>query len=474
MAKLLFHYGFIYFGLTQSRNPTCLLLHVTTKLFVQPRPSGIYISLIHAGTLKAKLAKLRSELFLEQSGGGGGGGVGEGFSVARNGDARVALIGFPSVGKSSLLNQLTTTESAAANYEFTTLTCIPGVVRYKGSKIQLLDLPGIIEGAAHGAGRGKEVIAVARSADAIVIVLDAGKEGLQKHREILERELETVGIRLNQKPPDVTFTVRKTGGGIRFASTVPQPQLGPEPEKLVTQILREYKVNCADLLAREEITVDQLVDVIQGNRQYKPCLYLYNKIDTVTMEEVDQLARTPHSIVGSVQMSFNISSDPLEDDLVKQKMWEYLELTRIYTKRKGTCGRYRMCFCCLQRILRSNKFWWDFFSAWIGAPPDFEEPVILSSIRKGTTVKSLCANVSSQMLRDFNYALVWGVSAKHAPQRCGLNHPLDDEDVVQVITKTAKQQQQDKNYASLAQSFTDKHHKKRLDAKKQKHAKLRG
>jgi ribosome-interacting GTPase 1 len=50
----------------------------------------------HLGTLKAKLAKLRSELFLEQSGGGGGAGSGEGFAVARNGDARVALIGFPS------------------------------------------------------------------------------------------------------------------------------------------------------------------------------------------------------------------------------------------------------------------------------------------------------------------------------------------------------------------------------------------
>lgn len=109
-----------------------------------------------------------------------------------------------------------------------------------------------------------------------------------------------------------------------------------------------------------------------------------------------------------------------------------------------------------------------------GSPPDFDEPVVLSSIRKGTTVKSLCSNVSTQMLRDFNYALVWGMSAKHAPQRCGLNHQLDDEDVVQVVTKTVKQQQQDKNYTSLAQSFADKHHKKRLDAKKQKHAKLRG
>jgi len=83
----------------------------------------------HLGTLKAKLAKLRSELFMEQSGGSGGG-AGEGFDVARNGDARVALIGFPSVGKSSLLGALTSTESEAAAYEFTTLTTIPGVLKY--------------------------------------------------------------------------------------------------------------------------------------------------------------------------------------------------------------------------------------------------------------------------------------------------------------------------------------------------------
>ena len=66
----------------------------------------------HLGTLKAKLARLRNELFVEQAGGGSSGG-GEGFDVSRNGDARVALIGFPSVGKSSLLSTLTSTGKLA-------------------------------------------------------------------------------------------------------------------------------------------------------------------------------------------------------------------------------------------------------------------------------------------------------------------------------------------------------------------------
>jgi ribosome-interacting GTPase 1 len=197
-----------------------------------------------------------------------------------------------------------------------------------------------------------------------------------------------------------------------------------EPEKLATQIMREYRITSADLLAREDITVDQLVDVIVGNRVYKPCCYFYNKIDTITIEEVDQLARMPHTLVGSVKKGYNIGA-PDEDDPLKAMIWKYLGLTRVYTKRKGQ-------------------------------HPDLNEPVVLSAIRKGTSVKSLCQNVSTQMLRDFNFALVWGKSAKHSPQRCGINHELKDEDVVQVVTKTNSQQRQSKNYQAIVQAQSDK------------------
>jgi small GTP-binding protein len=75
--------------------------------------------------------------------------------VSKTGHARIGFVGFPSVGKSTLLTVLTGVESKAAAYEFTTVTCIPGVLVHKGTKIQLLDLPGIIEGAKDGKGRGK-------------------------------------------------------------------------------------------------------------------------------------------------------------------------------------------------------------------------------------------------------------------------------------------------------------------------------
>ena len=84
----------------------------------------------HLGMLKAKLAKLKREI-IDSASSKKGAGTGEGFDVSKSGDARVGMIGFPSVGKSTLLTKLTNTESKVAAYEFTTLTCIPGNIMYK-------------------------------------------------------------------------------------------------------------------------------------------------------------------------------------------------------------------------------------------------------------------------------------------------------------------------------------------------------
>ena len=138
---------------------------------------------------------------------------GDGFDVTKSGDTRVGLIGFPSVGKSTLLTTLTGTESLIAAYEFTTLTAIPGTLNYKGARIQIVDLPGIIEGAKDGKGRGRQVIGTARTCELILIVLDASKPVTQK--KIMERELEGFGIRLNKRPPNLIFT-RKEKGGLTY------------------------------------------------------------------------------------------------------------------------------------------------------------------------------------------------------------------------------------------------------------------
>jgi len=340
----------------------------------------------HLGLLKAKLAKYRSELLEPTSKPGAA--KGEGFDVMKSGDARVALIGFPSVGKSTLLSTMTDTKSECANYEFTTLTCIPGIIPYKGANIQLLDLPGIIEGASAGKGRGKQVIAVARTSDLVIVMLDAGKGEIQK--TLLEKELETCGIRLNKRKPNIYFKIKK-GGGVTFNSTITLTKMS---ERLVYLILHDYKIFNAEILFREDATVDDFIDVIQDNRVYLPCVYVYNKIDCISLEEVDRLARIEHTVVISCIEKLNL-------DYLLEVIWEHLALRRIYTKRRGE-------------------------------PPDFQDSVIM---RKGASVEHVCHRIHRTLVDEFKYALVWGSSTKYSPQRVGNSHILDDEDVIQVMKK---------------------------------------
>ena len=87
----------------------------------------------------------------------------------------------------------------------------------------MLDLPGIIEGAKDGKGRGRQVIAVARTCSLIFIVLDVLKP--LQHKRIIERELEGFGIRLNKTPPNIAFK-KKDKGGINLAMQVRVPNEG--------------------------------------------------------------------------------------------------------------------------------------------------------------------------------------------------------------------------------------------------------
>ncbi|KAG5728541.1 Developmentally-regulated GTP-binding protein 2 [Termitomyces sp. T112] len=357
----------------------------------------------HLGLLKAKLARYRAQL-LEPSAKSGQ--TGTGFDVQKSGDARVALIGFPSVGKSTLLSKVTHTVSESAAYEFTTLTAIPGVIEYKGARIQLLDLPGIVEGASQGRGRGRQVVATAKTADLILVMLDATKS--EEHRRQLEYELDAVGIRLNKSKPDVMFKKRTTGG-ITFNTTV---KLTKTDEKTIRTILAGYKLHNCDIMIREDITTDEFIDVLIGTRKYIPCLYVYNKIDSISIEQVDKLARQPNSVVISCEMDLNL-------DYLIERMWDDLKLVKIYTKKRG-------------------------------AHPDLSDPICL---RKGATIENVCNGIHRSLVTNFRYGLVWSVfifllaallntldrgkSSKFAPhaQKVSLHHQVQDEDVVSIFTK---------------------------------------
>jgi len=340
----------------------------------------------HIGKLKAKLAKLREELKEKKSGKGGG----KGFSIKKSGDATVGMVGFPSVGKSTLLNCLTSAESKVGDYDFTTLEIIPGMMEYKGAKIQILDLPGLIVGASEGKGRGREILSALRTVDLLMIVVDA--QNAEHQLDVIEKELHAIGVRCNQKKPDVQIK-KKGEGGIRIFKTVELPNLSDETIKAIAS---EYTVN-ADITIRDKIDEEQLIDVFMGNCVYMPCFVVINKKDVVESEILKDM-RDRIASKGWISIAISaLKNEGIEE--IREIIFSQLKLIRVYLKPQG-------------------------------GEPDYNQPMIL---RKGETIATICRRLHRDFERKFRYALVWGSSVKYPGQKVGLGHMPRDEDVVTIV-----------------------------------------
>lgn len=332
----------------------------------------------HVGLVKAKIARLK------EKSSGGGGKKGEGYSVKKTGDATVCLVGFPSVGKSTLLNKITNADSKTAAYAFTTLTVIPGIMEYESAKIQILDVPGIVSGAASGRGKGREVIAVMRSSDLIMIIADVFN---LSQAEVLKNELYEAGIRINESPPNMAM--KKTAkGGISIAWTVPHDL----DDKTVELILKEYRIVNADVVIRQDITPDQLIDFLEENRVYIPACVVINKVDMADEHYINEVKRSfPDSVLISAKNQENLEA-------LKKRIFSSLGMIKIFMKE-------------------------------VGKKADMDEPVI---VKKGVTVKDICNKIHRDFVKRLRFCKVWGKSAKFPGQRFNENHVLQDEDVVQL------------------------------------------
>ncbi len=339
----------------------------------------------HIGRLKAKLARLRDEAELRRSKGP----KAAGYAVKKSGNATVAIVGFPSVGKSTLLNKITNAQSEVAAYQFTTLTCVPGIMEYKGAKIQVLDLPGLIKDASKGKGRGREVLSVVRSADLILLMIDVFETNIQ----VLVDELRTANLRLNQARPDIVIA-KKNRGGITVNFTTRQSTLD---EDLVVEMMNEYGHINADIVIRDDVDEDQLIDYISGNRLYIPAIVAINKTDLVQPDYLKQIERR---LKGWTLIPISAENE-IGLDRLREEMFDALRFIRIYMRPQGK-------------------------------EADLAEPLV---IKDGSDIGMVCDSIHRDFRRSFRYAQVWGKSARFPGQIVGLDHRVADKDIVTIIVK---------------------------------------
>lgn len=326
----------------------------------------------HIGRLRAKLAHLKDrqvESGIKSKGGGGGGG----YSVKKQGDATVVLVGPPSAGKSTLINKLTNAESKVAAYAFTTVSVIPGMLKYKEAYIQILDVPGLIEGAAEGKGRGREVLAVARNSDLIVIMTDP--ERLDEFGRIAH-ELHGAGVRLNMKKPEV-YIDKKIDGGLAIHTNLKQDFT----KETVKEIATEFGVKNGDITIKETLSLERLIDAFSKSRVYTPALFVLNKVD----QNSRQIEFDGEVVRISAEKDLGIEA-------LKEKMWEKLNFAQVYLVNKDE-------------------------------EPNFNHPMIMKS---GDTLADLAYKIGSEFAESKKYAKIWGNGARFPAQEVSLETPVQE------------------------------------------------
>ena len=227
----------------------------------------------------------------------------------------------------------------------------------------------------------------------------------------------------------------KKAGGMKITFAAPPKKLD---EKMLYNILKDYKMLNCEVLVRDENGgpceavaghADHGSDRRRLYRRHHEgppqvhqvvrrgfsmgmlltrSLYVYNKIDSVSLDFLDKLAREPHTAVMSCELDLGIQD-------VVERCWRELRLIRIYTKRYDV-PRPVTALTCPRK----------------GNDPDFSEALI---VRNKSTIEDVCDQVHRTLKDTFKYALVWGASARHVPQRVGLGHVVADEDVVSIVAK---------------------------------------
>jgi small GTP-binding protein len=333
----------------------------------------------HIGKLRARLARLKDkqiESGLKAKGGGGGGG---GYAVKKQGDATVVLIGPPSAGKSTLINQITNAESKVAAYAFTTTSVIPGMLLYRDAYIQIMDIPGLIEGASAGKGRGKEVLSVARNSDLLVIMTDVERVGLLGK---LQEELEEAGIRINQQRPLIKID-KKIDGGLSINSNIKQ-NLSKE---LIKDVATEFGIKNAEIALKEKLSLDRLIDAFSSNRVYIPAIFVVNKIDkTKNIKAPEDVLRI------SAEKGIGVEK-------FKETLWEALGLVKIY-------------------LVEPFE------------DPNQNHPLI---VRNGNTLKEVTEKLGTTIMTEKKLAKIWGPTAYFPGQEVPLTHEVAEGLMVRFV-----------------------------------------
>jgi uncharacterized protein len=161
----------------------------------------------------------------------------------------------------------------------------------------------------------------------------------------------------------------------------------------VKAILNEFRLNNCSIVIREDISDEQLIDVIEGNKKYVPGIVILNKIDMIEKEELKRIkSAVKPDICVSAEKNINIEE-------LKELIFKKMNYMRIYCKE-------------------------------IGKKADMGVPLIM---QKDSTLKDMCEKLHKDFVAKFKFARIWGTSVKFPGMKImKLDRVVQDEDIVEI------------------------------------------
>lgn len=358
-------------------------------LSVAPKHKGAENLLLWA---KRRLAELREELEEQRRKKRGGGGPR--IFVEKEGAAQVVVIGPPNTGKSSLVARLTGARTEVADYPFTTTLPVPGMLPYRDIQFQLVDTPPLSRSAPQFIPR---IAGLARNADAVIVVVGLDGDPLEQYLEVRDTLAEH-GVYI-ERPRG---TVRVEKGGEHGVQVLGTGTIVDGTVRDVERLLARYRIYRARVYVEGEVTLEDIEMAVLRSTVYRPAIVLANKADLPGAREryarlyrylAERRERSVWLLPVSAKTGLNL-------DKLGELLFRRLDIIRVYTKKPN-------------------------------AEPS-KTPVVLP---RGSTVRDLAEHIHSDLVEHFLYAKVWGPSAKYPGERVGLDHVLEDGDIVEIHSK---------------------------------------
>ncbi len=311
---------------------------------------------------------------------------GTSLHVKRQGLGQVPVIGLPNSGKSALVCALTGAPTTIADYPFSTQDLVPAMLDCDGGAIQLVDTPPIVAGLSEGEGAGRSLLAMLANADALIVVLDLSGDPVEQMKVILA---ELGAGNLDTIPNPIGTEVHSKGqGGVRFAGrAIPKSE-----QDAATKLLAEAGIPHAEVIVRESVDRDDIL-AVTTRRKRLPVLVVAHKRDADGAAQAIAAVRESHPEFQIAETDFFTDS---QGPAIAGQLLRLLGYIRI-----------QMADRAAEDADRESRL-----------------------IQRASTIQDVADEAHGKGVEDVRSARIWGPSVSQPGQTVGVQHLVEDGDVI--------------------------------------------